>query len=721
MARYTKSEAQDWARENLKGHWTTLVTPFTPEQDLDEAGVRHNVRHVRRLGTRGAGCTWGMGEFWSLTHDERIRVMEIVADEAGGRWPVAAHVTHSSSRETLALARRAEAVGFDLLILAPPYIEAKTEDQVVEYVQLVAANTSLAIMFYNSPQFGIVMSPQGLQRLCRIPNVVGVKEASFNQQLSIEAHLMLGRDYVISTPDEWIFWKAKELGFQQQVMFANTSDWRFDTPECNNYVRFIERATRGDLDERFYETHLRRLNELSDTWWTRTVNKHNGPLPVAMVKAWAELMGMAGGPVRPPLVQFTAEEKAQLERELTPLKPQPRIPAVTVQPSAQEQTRAAWLGGNNNFTSGMLLMVSVQNVPEALEAERGGADIVDVKNLQEALVGSGHPSIVQQVRAQIQAENHVSVTLGVVPTQPGTVAMAVYAAAVLNATSVKVGFQKADYDMAVEVLRESREALKGSNTKLVGSLFADNHLYDGLDPYCMVKLAKEGECDGFLIDTLTKDGRNLFDFMSEAELRDIVFEGKQLGMSTALSGHLKIQDLDELARINPDIVGVRGAVCASHDRDRAVAWEAVAEFKRQVDLRKSGALSVHAEPVHAGGNGRVNGNGGAGGWVVVDGRGKSCAGVIAALTSQMDRDRHSFVEAVLGDALNIFDVILWAEKAGHNLITQRKEGDGCVRVLIQPFAGAAPRQAGQDRGTSSSSARAENGAYAAQSAGASRP
>ena len=65
MARYTKSEAQEWAWENLRGQWTTLVTPFTPEDTVDEAALRHNIRHIRQLGVRGAGCTWGMGEFWS--------------------------------------------------------------------------------------------------------------------------------------------------------------------------------------------------------------------------------------------------------------------------------------------------------------------------------------------------------------------------------------------------------------------------------------------------------------------------------------------------------------------------------------------------------------------------------------------------------------------------------------------------------------------------------
>ena len=160
----------------------------------------------------------------------------------------------------------------------------KTEDQVIEYVRLLADNTNLAVLFYNSPRFGIVMSTQGLGRLCRIPNVVGVKEASFNQQISIEAHLTLGKESIISTPDEWIFFKAQELGFQQQVMFSNTSDWRFDLPGANYYVQFIDQATGGHLDEAFYDRYIRRLNELSDTWWTRTMDKYNVALPVSMVK-----------------------------------------------------------------------------------------------------------------------------------------------------------------------------------------------------------------------------------------------------------------------------------------------------------------------------------------------------------------------------------------------------------------------------------------------------
>lgn len=316
MAEYTKSEAQEWARETLRGQWTTLMTPFTSDGEVDEGALRGNIRRIRSLGTRGGGCTWAMGEFWSLTHDERTRVYDIVSDEASGQWPIAAHVTHTSAPEMISLARHAEGAGFDLLIVAPPYMVTKTEDQVIDWVCMLADDTSLAIMFYNSPQFGMVVSAQGLQRICAIENVVGVKEASFNQDLSIETHLLVGQDAIISTPDEWILFRGKEMGFEQQVMFANTSDWRFDTPAHNHYVQFIDNAMSGDLDQEFYDDKIRPIKQVSDRWWARTVQKYNGVLPVSLCKYWGELMGLRHGQVRPPLDDMEAEDRRALRQEI---------------------------------------------------------------------------------------------------------------------------------------------------------------------------------------------------------------------------------------------------------------------------------------------------------------------------------------------------------------------------------------------------------------------
>ena len=149
MARYAKREAKEWAREHLRGQFSTLLTPFTPQDEVDEAALRHNLRHIRALGTRGAGCTWNMGEFWSLTREERHRVYDVVSEEAAGKWIIAAQVTHTSYKEAISLAKYAEAREFDLLILAAPYIATKTEKQGIDFTRIVADQTPLGIMFYN--------------------------------------------------------------------------------------------------------------------------------------------------------------------------------------------------------------------------------------------------------------------------------------------------------------------------------------------------------------------------------------------------------------------------------------------------------------------------------------------------------------------------------------------------------------------------------------------
>ena len=239
---------------------------------------------------------------------------------------------------------------------------------------------------------------------------------------------------------------------------------------------------------------------------------------------------------------------------------------------------------------------------------------------------------------------------------------------------------KTSYEVAVDTLLACRAALEGTETKLIGSLFADNPLYDGLDPNFMMKLAQDGKCDGILIDTLTKDGRNLFDFMPEEILRDMVFEGKEHLMSTALSGHLRLENLDELARINPDIVGVRGAVCKKGNRGGSVHWEAVTEFKNQINLRKTGEVTVNENA-----NEYMNGQGPSSdekGWIVIDGTGKSCAGIIASLSEEVKKSTDSVIEVIIPDVLNTYDVLIWAEKGNHKILTQRKDSSGSTRILI---------------------------------------
>ena len=159
-------------------------------------------------------------------------------------------------------------------------------------------------------------------------------------------------------------------------------------------------------------------------------------------------------------------------------------------------------------------------------------------------------------------------------------------------------------------------------------------------------------------------------------------------MSKSSGPAVVTSDLDELARINPDIVGVRGAVCSKGERDSGVYWEAVAEFRKQVELRKSGQIDVRSADWlndSDSGNSHQSDVDLGSGWHVIDGTDKTCAGILAALTRQIETDSKSFIEVIIPDVLNSYDVLVWAEKSDHKVLTQRKDEDsGVMRMLIQP-------------------------------------
>ena len=167
--------------------------------------------------------------------------------------------------------------------------------------------------------FSLVEILDSIFSIVDIENVVGVKEASFNKEISIASHLELGTKAIISTPDEWIFWEGNKQGFQQQVMFANTSDWRFDTPDNNSYVKFVNKATKGIIDNNLYENEIRNIKNISDKWWGKTVSDAGGVLPVALCKYWGELVGMCSGGPRLPVIDLSDDDKKDLKDELIKL------------------------------------------------------------------------------------------------------------------------------------------------------------------------------------------------------------------------------------------------------------------------------------------------------------------------------------------------------------------------------------------------------------------
>ena len=138
MADYKKNESKEWAKSHLKGQWSTLVSPFNSDGSLDSNGLTSNINHIVDLGVSGIGCTWGMGEFWSLTLAERMEIYDLVAEHAGDKVQIAAHVTHSAFEDMIKLAEKAQNTEFDLLIVTSPYVVTKNPKQVFEFVSKLA-------------------------------------------------------------------------------------------------------------------------------------------------------------------------------------------------------------------------------------------------------------------------------------------------------------------------------------------------------------------------------------------------------------------------------------------------------------------------------------------------------------------------------------------------------------------------------------------------------
>lgn len=169
------------ARNNLQGCYVTLPTMFHDDDSLsvDYPAIR---RHTRFLIDRGlvrdravmlAGGA--AGDFSTLTVDERIRVAAEVIDEAGGRVPVVLGAQTASTRELVHLARAAEDLGADYIQISPPYYFPHTAGDLYEHVRAASDAADIGIIVYNTYWTSSGLTPDSLDALVSLPNVVGLK------------------------------------------------------------------------------------------------------------------------------------------------------------------------------------------------------------------------------------------------------------------------------------------------------------------------------------------------------------------------------------------------------------------------------------------------------------------------------------------------------------------------------------------------------------------
>jgi hypothetical protein len=229
----------------------------------------------------------------------------------------------------------------------------------------------------------------------------------------------------------------------------------------------------------------------------------------------------------------------------------------------------------------MRLLVSPINAVEAEAAMAGGADILDVKNPREGSLGANFPWVIRSVAEVAAGRVPVSATIGDFDFKPGTASLAALGAAFSGADYIKVGLLKIrDRDEAAEMLRPLVRSVKefDANKRLVAAAYSDASRVGSISPMELPEVAAECGADVVMVDTAIKDGKSTFEFMTESEISDFIALGHDLGMEVAIAGTIKFADLALLKRVDPEIIGVRGAVCGG-DRTGEIKEELVRRMK----------------------------------------------------------------------------------------------------------------------------------------------
>ncbi len=236
----------------------------------------------------------------------------------------------------------------------------------------------------------------------------------------------------------------------------------------------------------------------------------------------------------------------------------------------------------------MKLLVSVESLEEARVAVECGCAVLDIKNPNEGSLGANFPWVLKAIMDEFpNASCETSATVGDLPHKPGTAALAAHAVASFGLDYVKAGlYASTTFDEAVEMMTTVQRAVRMANpeSRAVAAGFADWRRFDGLSTTDLVRAASAAQVDVVLIDTAIKDGSNLFDNMSLDELAEFVGLCREAGVMCALAGSIKEHHLDDLAKIGPDLTGVRGALCSDQkDRTSVIDPERTRAFIRATE------------------------------------------------------------------------------------------------------------------------------------------
>ena len=228
-------------RTSFTGVGTALVTPFTKSGDLDERAVRRLGRRQIDAGVHFLVPCGTTGENPTLTLAERIRIVETLVDEAGGRMPVLAGAGGYDTREIIHLADEMRKAGAKGLLSVTPYYNKPTQEGLFQHFRAIADSTPLPVIVYNVPgRTGVNVETATLMRLSEIPNIIGVKEASGNITQMADVCNAVPDDFIVLSGDDAITLPLMAIGGHGIISVVSN-----EIPA--EMAQMVEAAERGDF------------------------------------------------------------------------------------------------------------------------------------------------------------------------------------------------------------------------------------------------------------------------------------------------------------------------------------------------------------------------------------------------------------------------------------------------------------------------------------------
>ncbi len=179
----------------LKGSIPALITPFR-DGAFDEDAYRSLIDWHVEQGTDGLLPCGTTGESPTLDHAEHKRVVEVCIEAAAGRIPVIAGTGSNSTSEAIDLTRHAKQAGADAALVVTPYYNKPTQEGLYQHFKAIQDAADIPVIIYNIPPRSVVdMTVETMARLARLPNIVGVKDATQDLARPIRTRLAIGPDF----------------------------------------------------------------------------------------------------------------------------------------------------------------------------------------------------------------------------------------------------------------------------------------------------------------------------------------------------------------------------------------------------------------------------------------------------------------------------------------------------------------------------------------------